>query len=896
MTGLLDLGSTSYLISISRREQVARIRGDPVYTITDVALIPISSHAEAKQAIDAAAKTQTSGKAPSGDETDESDVGEEDDTKSLSEQNAHPEDAAAVEPSKEGLLGKGTSIVKSAVKERGQYIGHARKWLNRGTRKVDDTPTQSGGDTGDQPDLTLEQRQHAAQSLPDDKDQKEAETELAANVADEPASSDEGKAEQTEPSSPPKQKSTIETLRKRILRNAHLYLSSSSFFFSYDYDLSVRMSQQSSAPSKTPLHQRFERIFFWNQHLVQPFVSAGQDRFVLPLLQGFVGQRTFSLEQTESGQEAVVSEAADNAIESVGAQATATTTESGKHDFVLTLISRRSVKRAGLRYLRRGIDDEGNVANCVETEQILSPQDWSLKLKTFSFLQIRGSIPLFYTQSPYSFKPLPQTFGSETTNHVAFKKHFTNLAQRYGKIQVANLVDKHGTEVGIGESYEQTAKWLNEYGGVNGTPIGFEWFDFHHECKGMRFENVSILIDTLEGSLRSSGWAVKQNGELVRQQHGILRTNCMDCLDRTNVTQSSAAGWVLQQQLAELGLLIDLRTDPKSIWFNQLWADNGDAISKQYAGTAALKGDFTRTRKRNWTGALSDFSLTLNRYYNNIFGDYFLQTCIDYLLGYVGPDVFDDFETNLTSQDYALDMRRIRRNAIDVCAKIVLENPKEHLLGGWTLSCPREANTVRTSPFEECVLLLTDAAMYFCRFDWNSEKVGSFERAGLTDVTEVWRGPYITSILGPTQMDETKNVGFAFKYNTHGDAIVRTNTRSLANEKPAEDENKGKDEVEKQATPQKEDRRLLAFKMLPPKSSTSQRETEDSASLSEREMLERISDEIHQAMSAAFGQPQAGETEEVPKIEEKAVISVAEARKSTGYIESLGYSLKKLVW
>lgn len=37
----------------------------------------------------------------------------------------------------------------------------------------------------------------------------------------------------------------------------------------------------------------------------------------------------------------------------------------------ITLISRRSVKRAGVRYLRRGIDESGDVANFVETEFIV---------------------------------------------------------------------------------------------------------------------------------------------------------------------------------------------------------------------------------------------------------------------------------------------------------------------------------------------------------------------------------------------------------------------------------------------------------------------------------------------------------------------------------------------
>lgn len=38
----------------------------------------------------------------------------------------------------------------------------------------------------------------------------------------------------------------------------------------------------------------------------------------------------------------------------------------------LTLISRRSRHRAGTRYKRRGVDEEGRVANYVETEQIVS--------------------------------------------------------------------------------------------------------------------------------------------------------------------------------------------------------------------------------------------------------------------------------------------------------------------------------------------------------------------------------------------------------------------------------------------------------------------------------------------------------------------------------------------
>lgn len=282
----------------------------------------------------------------------------------------------------------------------------------------------------------------------------------------------------------------------------------------------------------------------------------------------------------------------------------------------------------------------------------------------------------------------------------------------------------------------------------------------------------------------------------------------------------------------------------------------------------------------------------------DIFGDYFLQLNIDFFLGNVGPTAFDNFESDMIGKDYALDMGRIRQNAIDSCIKIVLEDPKEDLLAAWTLSCPHEANKLRSLPFEECVLLLTDAALYFCRFDWDAEKVGSFERVELLDIIEIWRGAYITNTLGPTHTDEAKNVGFALRYKTSGQAVVRTNTRALQNENAVEDENSSKDEVKEQDQLQKVESRLLAFKVLPPSSSAVKNEEEE-AGMSEQELAQHISNELQRSIVSA-ARTQRGidhlELEKLPHVDEKDVISVADARKRTGYVESIGYSLKKLVW
>ena len=72
----------------------------------------------------------------------------------------------------------------------------------------------------------------------------------------------------------------------------------------------------------------------------------------------------------------------------------------------------------------------------------------------------------------------------------------------------------------------------------------------------------------------------------------------MDCLDRTNVVQSAIARGFLNTTLERFG--IELLTNPATSEkldsvCNDLWASNGDAISREYAGTSALKGDFTRS-------------------------------------------------------------------------------------------------------------------------------------------------------------------------------------------------------------------------------------------------------------------------------------------------------------
>ena len=107
----------------------------------------------------------------------------------------------------------------------------------------------------------------------------------------------------------------------------------------------------------------------------------------------------------------------------------------------ITLISRRETARAGPRFFSRGIDDQGNVANFVETELIV---EYDNNNALFSHLQIRGSVPLFWSQKPK--KTTKVKFKDSRQNYAVLNKHFDSLVRRYGKIQVLNLLKQNDPE------------------------------------------------------------------------------------------------------------------------------------------------------------------------------------------------------------------------------------------------------------------------------------------------------------------------------------------------------------------------------------------------------------------------------------------------------------------
>jgi hypothetical protein len=281
--------------------------------------------------------------------------------------------------------------------------------------------------------------------------------------------------------------------------------------------------------------------------------------------------------------------------------------------------------------------------------------------------------------------------------------------------------------------------------------------------------------------------------------------------------------------------------------------------------------------------------------------DYFSQAAIDFLLGNVTSRVFAEFEAEMNSPDLAVSLIKMREQAIELCQRRVIEDANEEFSGGWVMLSPVTPGT-KLAPLEEVVLLLTDVALYLCRIDWNLDKVSSFERADLAHITHVRFGTFITSTVSPVQTDNAINVGLAVTYEPGKNDITRRNTRTLTNlvddaQKP--DSTKNKDPISGLAAllaprPRPPPTRELFFKALYANSSTAVDTDDTSGRQTEIQQVVTICAEIERLVFNKAPNPAAAEGKSI--IEKEDIVSLAEAKKSTGILDQLGHTLKRLVW
>lgn len=409
-----------------------------------------------------------------------------------------------------------------------------------------------------------------------------------------------------------------------------------TFYFSYTYDITntlqtnfIRHKKLATEYQKDAKESHGEEIFdsfdhnerfVWNNLLLKPILEnrdIATYEWFQPIIHGFVDQAKISIY--------------------------------GKKIYI-TIIARRSHHFAGARFLKRGVNDKGNVANEIETEQIVSdmlissfhdPKYGFFNNPRFtSFVQHRGSIPLYWTQDLNRLPKPPIEINLSDPFYQSSAIHFNNLFHRYGPpIIILNLIktkEKQPRELKLNLHFINCIKYLNqslppEY------KLQFHGFDMSKHSK----KNLDVIQPLQKIAID----AIDQIGFFhngtdlasTKIQKGIIRTNCIDCLDRTNAAQFIICKEALSYQLYGLGVIskstnLDYDSDLINI-LTEMFHDHGDTIAIQYGGSNLVNTMDSYRRINQWSSHTRDMLNSIKRIYSNSFMDLIRQEAINLFLG-----------------------------------------------------------------------------------------------------------------------------------------------------------------------------------------------------------------------------------------------------------------------
>ncbi|KAJ1558590.1 inositol polyphosphate 5-phosphatase, partial [Nowakowskiella sp. JEL0078] len=386
-------------------------------------------------------------------------------------------------------------------------------------------------------------------------------------------------------------------------------LQQGTFYYSHSSDLSRSLQQIAVSGSSTNIFESAEPEFVWNKHILSSLMhlreqeldinerdSLDRSGLLILAIQGFIG-----LKNLGGGNS-------------------------------LAIISRLSCKKAGTRFLARGVDDDGNVSNFVETEL----RFYKMNHSAFSFVMVRGSIPLFWEQRGIQVTHRIDISRGHETTAPAVRKHFENLLNRYSAVQVVSLLSlkDESAEKPLADAFQRHVLELRDLRDV----VKWMAWDFHANVKvgGYQMVNQDLILQ-LRKSMDSFSYFCMQDGDPVLLQEGVMRVNCLDCLDRTNFVETAIGRTVLENYLRGIGNASLISSETYSTAILEIWADNGDWLSRIYAGTGALKTSVARKGKvgvlGNITGLIDDAMKSANRFYTSNFLDKSKQQAIDLLLG-----------------------------------------------------------------------------------------------------------------------------------------------------------------------------------------------------------------------------------------------------------------------
>jgi len=307
-----------------------------------------------------------------------------------------------------------------------------------------------------------------------------------------------------------------------------------NFYFSYTYDLTRSLQENFLATTTKPCPPPpFKDMYAWNFFLTRDFEgclsSMTSYHWIMPIIHGAYIQKTV----TDYGR-----------------------------CLNIALIARRSRHFAGTRYLKRGVSEQGKCANDVEHEQILHDESNSFPGIFSAYLQVRGSIPTFWTQESSVTMPKPPIeLNRVDPTYTATQLHFADLLRRYSSpILVLDLVkqsEKREREVRVGNEFRHAVDYINNTID-DAHKIRYCALDYSHISKHRNLDVSNALNEVSTWAVNQTGffcsspqWKITDDGAITpftdadgygarrlteqlgvpvfpMEQNGVLRTNCIE--------------------------------------------------------------------------------------------------------------------------------------------------------------------------------------------------------------------------------------------------------------------------------------------------------------------------------------------------------------------------------
>ncbi|KAF5098594.1 hypothetical protein DV451_003328 [Geotrichum candidum] len=218
--------------------------------------------------------------------------------------------------------------------------------------------------------------------------------------------------------------------------------------------------------------------------------------------------------------------------------------------------------------------------------------------------------------------------------------HFDDMFARYGpKIKVLNLIktrEKNPRETKLLVKFNECIRYLNQFLPEENRICYTSW-DMSRASKSRDQDVIEFLEKYADETLQMTEFFHNgKNSKDMRVQKGICRTNCIDCLDRTNAAQFVIGKKALGYQLHALNVISDVNIDYDSDAVNMLtemFHDHGDTIALQYGGSHLVNTMETYRKINQWSSHSRDMIESIRRFYSNSFVDSQRQDAINLFLG-----------------------------------------------------------------------------------------------------------------------------------------------------------------------------------------------------------------------------------------------------------------------